>query len=173
MSRPVGGVLSTGPLRGTGCVAIHLCGPPGSVCGRTALSLFGLAPDGVCLATRVAPGAGALLPHRFTLTCAQRPPLPGTRRAIGGLFSVALSCGSPRLAASQHPVLWSPDLPQRGGPRRGHPAGSPSPPVWRDGTLTSTAIPPLRHLPTRRGGHPGRRGHPWDQKGLAQAHGGN
>ena len=51
-------------------------------------------------------------------------------RAIGGLFSVALSCGSPRLAASQHPVLWSPDLPQRGGPRRGHPAGSPSPPVW-------------------------------------------
>ena len=35
-------------------------------------------------------------------------------RAIGGLFSVALSCGSPRLAASQHPALRSPDLPQRG-----------------------------------------------------------
>jgi len=30
----------------------------------------------------------------------------------GGLFSVALSCESPRLAVSQHPALWSPDLPQ-------------------------------------------------------------
>jgi len=56
-------------------------------------------------------------------------PVPDTVgcRAIGGLFSVALSCGSPRLAVSQHPALWSPDLPQRGGPHRGHPAGSPSP----------------------------------------------
>src|SRR5207248_224690 len=30
-------------------------------------------------------------------------PLPVPRGAIGGLFSVALSCGSPRLAVSQHP----------------------------------------------------------------------
>ena len=119
MSRPVGGVLSTGPLRGSGWVAIHLCGPPGSVDGRDALSTLGLAPDGVCRAARVAPDAGALLPHRFTLTCA-----PDTEvGAIGGLFSVALSCGSPRLAASQHPSLRSPDLPQR------HPVGAmPRPP---------------------------------------------
>ena len=41
------------------------------------------------------------------------PRLPKGAEAIGGLFSVALSCGSPRLAASQHPSLWSPDLPQR------------------------------------------------------------
>jgi hypothetical protein len=40
-------------------------------------------------------------------------PSPVPRRAIGGLFSVALSCGSPRLAAGQHPALWSPDLPRR------------------------------------------------------------
>jgi len=73
VSRPVGGVLSTGPLRGSGWVTIHLCGLPGSVHGRVALSLFGLAPDGVCLADRVAPAAGALLPHRFTLTCAPIP----------------------------------------------------------------------------------------------------
>src|SRR5258705_109192 len=33
---------------------------------------------------------GALLPHRFTLTCL----------ATGGLLSVALSCESPRLAVS-------------------------------------------------------------------------
>ena len=98
-------------LAGSGWVTIHLCGQPGRIGGRTTLSLFGLAPDGVCRAGRVTPAAGALLPHRFTLPCAFRPE---GLRAIGGLFSVALSCGSPRLAASQHPVLRSPDLPQRG-----------------------------------------------------------
>jgi len=71
VSRPIGGVLSTGPLRESGWVTIHLCGLPGSVSGRAALSLFGLAPDGVCLAGQVTPAAGALLPHRFTLTCAR------------------------------------------------------------------------------------------------------
>jgi hypothetical protein len=36
---------------------------------------FGLAPGGVYRADRVAPVAGALLPHRFTLACASsRPP---------------------------------------------------------------------------------------------------
>ncbi|GIU89853.1 MAG: hypothetical protein KatS3mg010_0952 [Acidimicrobiia bacterium] len=75
--------------------------------GRAALSLLGLAPGGVCRAARVAPGAGALLPHRFTLACAGRP-------AIGGLLSVALSCGSPRLGVTQHPALWSPDVPRPG-----------------------------------------------------------
>ncbi len=34
---------------------------------------FDLAPDGVYQAARVAPSAGALLPHRFTLTCDQLP----------------------------------------------------------------------------------------------------
>jgi hypothetical protein len=47
---------------------IHLCGLPESVNGRDALSLCGLAPGGVYLATPVARDAGALLPHRFTLT---------------------------------------------------------------------------------------------------------
>ena len=46
-------------------------------------------------------GRGALLPHRFTLT----------GNVSGGLFSVALSRESPRLAVSQHPALWSPDFP--------------------------------------------------------------
>jgi len=35
-------------------------------------------------------------------------PLPAF---AGGLFSVALSRESPRLAVSQHPALWSPDFP--------------------------------------------------------------
>ena len=53
-------------------------GLPGGVYGRAVLPLSGLAPGGVCRAARVAPGAGALLPHRFTLTCARplRRPVP-------------------------------------------------------------------------------------------------
>ena len=49
--------------------------------------------------------AGALLPHRFTLTDISFAAF------AGGLFSVALSVGFPRLAVSQHPTLWSPDFP--------------------------------------------------------------
>ena len=41
-------------------------------------------------------------------------PLPGrTEARPGGLFSVALSRGSPRVAVSNHPALWSPDVPRR------------------------------------------------------------
>ena len=63
-------------------------------------------------------GGGALLPHRFTL--ARRLAAPG------GLFSVALSFESPRLAVSQHPALRSPDFPRRSpeDARRGHLSGS-------------------------------------------------
>ena len=63
---------------------------PGSWIGRAALSLFCLAPRGVCRAARVAPVRGGLLPHRFTLACVPRG---GT---IGGLLSAALSIRSPR-----------------------------------------------------------------------------
>ena len=64
-----------------------------------------LAPSGVYLATPVTRGAGALLPHRFTLTCAR---FPERKQAIGGLFSVALSCELPRLAVSQHRCSMEP-----------------------------------------------------------------
>ena len=41
-------------------------------------------------------------------------PLPGPAEpAKGGLFSVALSRGSPRVGVTDHPALWSPDLPHR------------------------------------------------------------
>jgi hypothetical protein len=84
-------------------------------------SLFGLAPGGVYQASNVTIGTGALLPHRFTLTTGQRAALlpvalrqatsgRGARRP-GGLFSVALSLGSPPLDVIQHPALWSPDFP--------------------------------------------------------------
>ena len=41
---------------------------------------------------------------------------PETGPAIGGLFSVALSCGSPRLGVTQHRARWSPDVPRTGAP---------------------------------------------------------
>ena len=57
---------------------IRLCGHPsvrstwGHVNGPVA-PRFDLAPGGGCRAARVTPDAGALLPHRFTLTCAGSP----------------------------------------------------------------------------------------------------
>jgi len=47
-------------------------------------------------------------------------PLPSTglRPAKGGLLSVALSRGSPRVGVTDHPALWSPDLPHRVSPAR-------------------------------------------------------
>src|SRR5262249_43559285 len=44
--------------------------------------LLDLAPDGVYRAVRVTPHAGALLPHRFTLTCGRRD---CSRRPLRGL----------------------------------------------------------------------------------------
>ena len=49
---------------------------------------------------------GALLPHRFTLAC-RRVRLPGR---AGGLFSVALSLGSPPPAVSRHRSFVEPGL---------------------------------------------------------------
>jgi hypothetical protein len=73
--------------------------------GRAALFLLGLAPGGVYRADAVTRIAGGLLHHRFTLACAHRPKVRERNqrvRAIGGLLSVALSIGSPRLGVTQH-----------------------------------------------------------------------
>ncbi len=85
---------------------------------RRRRTLLDLAPGGVCRAARVTPGAGGLLHHRFTLT--------RHLAVLGGLLSVALSRGSPRVAVSNHPALWSPDVPRRFpcGNRRDRPADS-------------------------------------------------
>ena len=94
-----------------------------------------LAPGGVYQATWVTPCAGGLLHHRFTLT----------RIAPGGLFSVALSRGLPRVGVTHHLALRSPDFPRRDCSRRDHPANS-SAEIVRDrliklegqGTLAAT-----------------------------------
>ena len=67
-------------------------------------------------ASRLAPGPGALLPHRFTLACP-----PRERGAIGAMVSVALSVASLRLGVTQHPARRSPDFPPRRR-RSGRPA---------------------------------------------------
>jgi hypothetical protein len=68
-------------VAGAGCVVIHLSGLPGDI-GRAGRPTLDLAPGGVCLATEVTPGAGALLPHRFTLTCDAGPKAAVHRRFI-------------------------------------------------------------------------------------------
>ena len=72
--------------------------------------LFGLAPGGVYHATPVT--RGAVRSYR-TLSPL---PVPASRRAIGGLLSVALSVASRRPAVSRHSALWSSDFPRRDEP---------------------------------------------------------
>ena len=62
-------------------------------------------------------------PNRFpdplVVSYATVSPLPGRReRRSGGLFSVALSRGLPRVGVTHHPALWSPDLPRTLARRR-------------------------------------------------------
>ena len=71
--------------------------------------LFGLAPDGVCQAA-MSP------PRRCALTAPFHPcPSPDNAEAkpgdVGGVFSVALSVGSPRLPVRKHPALRCSDFP--------------------------------------------------------------
>ena len=106
MGRPVGRVLSC-LRRGDHPSATTVAGRlvrSTRMLGRAALEriLSDLAPGGVCLAAPVARRTGGLLHHRFTLTGPE----------TGGLFSVALSRGFPRVAVGHHPALWSPDLPR-------------------------------------------------------------
>ena len=99
------------------------------------------------------------------------PPFHPYRRArAGGLFSVALSRGSPRVAVNNHPALWSPDVPRRRpeGRRRGRPADSSVAPTIRTARSAAAAyavglrwISPrraaARRRPGRRHGQRGRR----------------
>ena len=113
----------------------HRAGRPRSLAQGTAGSPLDLAPGGVYRAAAVTCGAGGLLHHRFTLTPARRG---------GGLFSVALSRGSPRVGVTDHPALWSPDLPHRACARRDRPADSPVLRIRREHRASSRALPGRR-----------------------------
>jgi len=86
--------------------------------GQLMAVLFGLAPGGVCLCTPRHRSAGALLPHHFTLTGRTVHVWP---LGLGGVVSVALSRGFPRVGATDHPALWCPDFPRKPPPRREDP----------------------------------------------------
>ena len=122
------------PLR-----ANRSCALPAAQTRRAASRcLLGLAGGGVYPADAVTRVRGALLPHLFTLTPdtpRQASPLDGTapssqsetRRVRGGMFSVALSRGSRRVAVSNHRALPSSDFPpgrfeDRPGDRLAHSA---------------------------------------------------
>ena len=79
-------------------------------CGCAPLSLFGLAPGGVCRAVECCHRRGALLPHPFTLASTRRRL---SSRYFGGLLSVALSVGSRPPGVTWHLVHRSPDFPPR------------------------------------------------------------
>jgi len=68
VSRPVGGVLCARRRGGHPSERPTWGLSPERRAGNPCPTL-GLAPGGVCRAGRVAPAAGALLPHRFTLAC--------------------------------------------------------------------------------------------------------
>ena len=116
MSRPVSGILylvRRGELGDDH--PSHAAYP--RVVGRSrrtssSCSLLGLAPSGVYRAVQVALHAGALLPHRCTLTCDRRS-------MTGGPSAVSLCCTSvrsPQPGSRQHSALWSPDFPRHDRP---------------------------------------------------------
>ena len=118
MSRHVSRILFTGTLR---CAAWR---PSISACRcRQARAAYpqasGGQPSNACAGAEAPswPCSGWGLPSRpcrqgrwWSLTPPFHP-YPGSRR--GGLFSVALSRGSPLVAVNNHPALWSPDFPRR------------------------------------------------------------
>src|SRR5262245_9136169 len=98
---------SSGPPAGSG-------GPPSNACAGhrlAAIALLTLLRVGFTEPSR-SPG---MLVGSYP-TVSPSPAAEPRRSAViddGGLFSVALSRGSPRVAVNNHPALWSPDVPRR------------------------------------------------------------
>src|SRR5690606_7695002 len=113
-------------------------------------------PSGACCLVLLR--AGFTEPHRSpgTLvvsytTLSPLPPRPGGRD--GGLLSVALSRGSPRVGVTHRPALWSPDVPRRPGGRRDRLADSSARRVYSESScaghpMTWTSPRPLQRRTT-------------------------
>ena len=85
-------------LTGSSALPAHSTGPVSNV------RCLGLLRVGF---TEPLQSPGALVVSYTTVS-----PLPAAE-AAGGLFSVALSRESPRVAVGHHPALWSPDVPRQ------------------------------------------------------------
>ncbi len=122
-----------GRLAASRCAVIHLglplpagsSGPPAGSGGQPSNACAGLRPVAQPPSLSTLLRVGFTEPHRspgvrWSLTPPFHPYQPLLRGGTaGGLFSVALSRGSPRVAVNDHPALWSPDVPRRRGlPRR-------------------------------------------------------
>ncbi len=119
-SWPVGRVLCT---RSRGPAAIHLglplltasCGLPASSGGaalKRSRSRRGRNHGSLLTLLRVGFTEPPQSPAALVVSYTTVSPLP-PGQAGGGLFSVALSRGSPRVGVTDHPALRSPDLPRR------------------------------------------------------------
>ena len=112
MSRPVRRVLLPPTVTGMAVATIYL-GPPLPTASCDLPAGSGEQPSSTCCAVLLR--AGFTEPRRSPATLVGSyptvSPLPAGRPA-GGLFSVALSRGSPRVAVSHRPALWSPDVPR-------------------------------------------------------------
>lgn len=95
-SRPISRVLSWAAIPLDPASPQGSSNQPGNDAGHVMVPLFGLAPGGVCRATRRCPRA------RCALTTPFHPCHAHLAMPFGGLFSVALSVGLRRLAVSQH-----------------------------------------------------------------------
>jgi len=142
MSRPVSRVLSLGRLAALAQVTTILLrlplptpssGPPAGSDG----------PSSNACAGRVSATLSTLLQVGFTEPPESPPVLVVSYTTVsplppgepdGGLFSVALSRGSPRVGVTHHLALWSPDFPRR----TGHPA--------RRGRLVDSSVAPPRYV---------------------------
>src|SRR3954447_20914473 len=126
VSQPVSGILWSLRDRWPSIFAVY---PRAAGLRRRAGSscpLLDLAPDGVYRAVWVAPHAGALLPHRFTLTCDRRD---RSRRSIGGLSLLHVRQVAPTWLSPASCPVESRLSSTRSDSRpscRGHPADSPS-----------------------------------------------
>ena len=98
---PVG---SSGYLQASASNLLRLIGPA-IVAGRDALLPVGF--------TQPPPSLTVLVRSYRTLSPLPLPHAAPKRSGVrGGLLSVALSRGSPRVAVSNHRALWSPDFPR-------------------------------------------------------------
>ena len=109
------------------------------------LSLSDLAPGGVYLAAPVTRGTGALLPHRFTLTC----PWQAVRRAKGTRSAFCCTCRRlTRPAVSWHPCSAVPGLSSRIDV-----AAEPRDQATHTATDDGSTTEPARRHSGRRAGH--------------------
>jgi len=109
-----------GPVRATRVATIHLgstlpptsCGLPAGLGGQPSNACAAPASRRLLTLLRVGFTEPPQSPAALVVSYTTVSPLP-PGEPDGGLFSVALSRGSPRVGVTHHPALWSPDFPRR------------------------------------------------------------